>query len=279
MEPDRRDGMDWYPLDALPDPMAAYCRAGLDAYRAGLPAAVHFQQPGDAIEYGPDGVDRTRLLAGPPVGEAELPYRLRVFAERAIGRIAQASEVSWGPDRQPGTEAHRSRRRHLVPEAARSPPRPVAADAEARAVVVTVLPGRPLHGIVLDPADGARIQHGLGRLASALHRSAPERPADSATARRHAGTIKPHLEGARPYLSDGDQDLVLALAGTYARLPLPSLVPTHGDLQYRNVLLDDDGEPLLLDCERFSRTNSGGLWGVMMETSMRVEAGRGGFGR
>ncbi|WP_327388851.1 hypothetical protein [Streptomyces sp. NBC_01207] len=180
--------MDWYPLDALPDPMAAYCRAGLDAYRAGLPAAVHFQQPGNAIEYGPDGVDRTRLLAGTPVGEVELPYRLRVFAERAIGRIAKASEVSWGPDLQPGTEAHRARRRHLVPEAARSPPRPVAADAEARAVVVTVLPGRPLHGIVLDPADGARIQHGLGRLASALHRSAPERPADSATARRHAGT-------------------------------------------------------------------------------------------
>lgn len=134
-----------------------------------------------------------------------------------------------------------------VPELGPRAPRLVAADTEARAVVVTALSGRPLHGMVLDPAAEARIQHGLGRRASALHRSAPERPADSATA---AGKIKRHVQGARPYRSDGDEDLVLALAGTYARLPLPSFVPTHGDLQYRNVLLDDDGEPLLFDFER-----------------------------
>lgn len=66
MEPDRCDGMGWYPLDALPEPMVAYCRAGLDAYRAGMPAAVHFQRLGDLVEYAPGGVDRTRLLPGPP---------------------------------------------------------------------------------------------------------------------------------------------------------------------------------------------------------------------
>ncbi|MFB6559066.1 NUDIX domain-containing protein [Streptomyces sp. NPDC056400] len=65
-EPDRCDGMGWYPLGALPEPMVAYCRAGLDAYRAGAPAAVHFQQPGDLVEYAADGADRTRLLPGPP---------------------------------------------------------------------------------------------------------------------------------------------------------------------------------------------------------------------
>ncbi|WP_328786520.1 class I SAM-dependent methyltransferase [Streptomyces sp. NBC_00273] len=67
-------------------------RTALDELRPHLgerTATVH------AVEYGPDDVDRARLLAGPPVGEVELPYRLRVFAERAIGRIAQASEVSW----------------------------------------------------------------------------------------------------------------------------------------------------------------------------------------
>ncbi|MEU4949823.1 NUDIX hydrolase [Streptomyces lavendulae] len=95
MEPDRCDGMDWYPLDALPDPMVAYCRAGLDASHAGLPAAVHFQQPGDAIEHRSDGPDRTRLLSGPPVGGVEVPYGLRVFAEQAVGRIVEATQVSW----------------------------------------------------------------------------------------------------------------------------------------------------------------------------------------
>ncbi|MFF0551029.1 phosphotransferase [Streptomyces sp. NPDC004311] len=268
MEPDRCDGMDWYPLDALPDPMVAYCRAGLDAYRAHLPAAVHFQQPGEAIEHRPDGPDRTRLLSGPPAGGVELPHELRVFAEQAVGRIAEATEVSWvrtgsrvwkltGPGggtwylkRHRGAKFHGrevAAYRSWVPVLGARSPRLVAADTEAQAVVVTALHGRPLHGMVLGGADEARIQHSLGRLTCALHCSAPERPADSATA---ADKIKRHLEGARPYLADGDEELVLALASTYAELPLPSLVPTHGDLQYRNVLLDGDGEPLLFDFER-----------------------------
>ncbi|MFD5618885.1 NUDIX domain-containing protein [Streptomyces yangpuensis] len=71
MEPDRCDGMGWYGLDALPAPMVAYCRAGLDAYRAGLPAAVHFQRPGDPVEHrdGEPGPGRTEFLAGPATGE------------------------------------------------------------------------------------------------------------------------------------------------------------------------------------------------------------------
>ncbi|WP_349637129.1 phosphotransferase [Streptomyces sp. RerS4] len=260
--------MDWYPLEALPGPMVAYCRAGLDAYRAGLPAAVHFQQPGDAIEYAPAGPDRTHLLAGPPAGGLELPYRLRAFAEKAIGQIAQAEEVSWvrtgsrvwrltGPGG--GTwylKRHRGAKFHhrevaayqsWVPALGARAPRLVAADTEARAVVVTALSGRPLHGMVLDAAAEARVQHALGRLTSSLHRSAPERPAEAATA---ADKIKRHLEGTRPYLADRDEDLVLALARAYADLSQPVLVPAHGDLQYRNVLLADDGEPQLFDFER-----------------------------
>ncbi|MFE9846574.1 phosphotransferase [Streptomyces goshikiensis] len=268
MEPDRCDGMAWYPLDALPAPMVAYCRAGLDAYRAGLPAAVHFQQPDDTIAYRPDAVDRTRLLAAPPAEETELPHRLRVFAEGAVGRIARVSEVSWvrtgsrvwkltGPGG--GTwylKQHRGPKFHArevaayrawVPVLGSRAPRLVAADTEAQAVIVTALPGRPLHGMVLGAANEARIQRALGALTRALHRSAPERPADAAPA---ADKIKRHLEAARPYLADGDEELVHALAGIYAGLPLPSLVPTHGDLQYRNVLIADDGEPLLIDFER-----------------------------
>ncbi|RKT02948.1 ADP-ribose pyrophosphatase YjhB (NUDIX family) [Streptomyces sp. 3211.6] len=268
MEPDRCDGMDWYPLDTLPDPMVAYCRAGLDAYHAGLPAAVHFQQPGDAIEHRSDGPDRTRLLSGPPVGGMELPYGLRVFAEQAVGRIVEATEVSWvrtgsrvwrltGPGG--GTwylKRHRGEKFHdrevtayrsWVPALGGRAPRLVAADTPARAVVVTALPGHPLHGMVLGAADEARVQQALGRLVGVLHRSAPERPAAAAMA---ADKIKRHLDGARPYLADGDEDLVLALARAYADLPKPTLVPTHGDLQYRNVLLDGDGEPLLFDFER-----------------------------
>ncbi|MCB5166487.1 phosphotransferase [Streptomyces bambusae] len=270
MEPDRCDGMGWYPLDALPGPMVAYCRAGLDAYRAGLPAAVHFQRPGDAVEYVPGAPDRTRLLSGPPAnGGAELPHGLVEFAEQAVGRIARATEVSWvrtgsrvwrltGADggtwylkRHRGAKFHDrevAAYRSWVPALGSRAPRLVAADTAARAVVVSALAGRALHGAVLSAAEEARVQHGLGGLVRALHRSAPEqRPTGSATA---ADKVGRHLERARPYLADGDEDLVRALAGCYADLPEPVLVPTHGDLQYRNVLLADDGRPQLIDFER-----------------------------
>lgn len=60
-EPDRCDAMEWAPLDALPDGMVAYCRAGLDAYRAGARLAIHFQSPGDAVAHVP-GAGRLRLV-------------------------------------------------------------------------------------------------------------------------------------------------------------------------------------------------------------------------
>ncbi|MEV0449952.1 NUDIX domain-containing protein [Streptomyces sp. NPDC050600] len=69
MEPAVCDGMDWFPLDALPEPIVAYCRAGLDAYRAGSRIAVHFQEPGDPVAYH-SAFDRLCLVpgleAGPP---------------------------------------------------------------------------------------------------------------------------------------------------------------------------------------------------------------------
>ncbi|TXS57983.1 NUDIX hydrolase [Streptomyces sp. t39] len=63
-EPHVCDAMGFFPLDALPDPMVAYCRAGLDAYRAGAGVALHFQEPGDPIAHDP-ALQRLRLVAGP----------------------------------------------------------------------------------------------------------------------------------------------------------------------------------------------------------------------
>ncbi|MGW6574178.1 NUDIX domain-containing protein [Streptomyces sp. NPDC054945] len=270
-EPDRCDGMGWYPLDALPEPMVAYCRAGLDAYRAGMPAAVHFQRLGDLVEYTAEGADRTRLLPGPPPpppGGADLPDPLRVFAERAVGRIVRTTDVSWpraggrvwrltgsgggtwylkhhsGPrfhDRE--VAAYRT----WAPGLGRQVPRLVACDPVARAVVITALAGRSPHGMDLDPATEVRLQQGLGRLAAALHGARPERPAGPSSA---ADTVKRQLEEAREHLAAGDEELVRALARAYEELPPPVLVPTHGDLQYRNVLLTDNGEVRFFDFER-----------------------------
>ncbi|MER6095967.1 NUDIX domain-containing protein [Streptomyces sp. NPDC001728] len=63
MEREVCDGMGWFAFDAMPEPMVAYCRAGIDAYRAGARVAVHFQEPGDLIGYDPK-MDRVRLVPG-----------------------------------------------------------------------------------------------------------------------------------------------------------------------------------------------------------------------
>jgi SAM-dependent methyltransferase len=61
-EPDKCAGIDWYPLDALPDDLVAYCRAGFDAYRAGDRFVLHLHQPGDPIGYDPKGPARAVAL-------------------------------------------------------------------------------------------------------------------------------------------------------------------------------------------------------------------------
>ncbi|HEY5833792.1 methyltransferase domain-containing protein [Streptomyces sp.] len=62
-EPGKCSELGWYPLDALPDDMVAYCRAGLDAYRAGLPFLLHLHEKGDGIAYDPAGPHRAVPLS------------------------------------------------------------------------------------------------------------------------------------------------------------------------------------------------------------------------
>lgn len=66
-EPHLCGGMDRFPLAALPDDMAAYRRAGPDAYRRGAPVAVHFQHPGDPVAHGP-GAGRLHIVPSGPGG-------------------------------------------------------------------------------------------------------------------------------------------------------------------------------------------------------------------
>jgi ADP-ribose pyrophosphatase YjhB (NUDIX family) len=66
-EPDKCSGIGWYPLDDLPQDMVAYCRAGLDAYRAGVRFLTHLHESGDTIAYDAAGPDRAVPLAPPAV--------------------------------------------------------------------------------------------------------------------------------------------------------------------------------------------------------------------
>ncbi|WP_250305071.1 phosphotransferase [Streptomyces sp. A 4/2] len=257
-EPDVCDAMDWAPLTALPAQMVAYCRAGLDAYSAGAPLAVHFQLPGDSIAFDP-GADRLRLV--PDVtgqASAARPDAAVVqFAERAVGRIAQWTDTSWAREEsrvwrvhgvQSGTwyvKVHQSERFHgrevrglrtWAPELGAAAPRLVAADETLRAVVLTAVPGRPLHGAVLAPDRERVVFQRIGALARRIHQSSPPRPAPAGSGPAVAKADR-HLAGARSHLLPGDEEFVRDLVRQAEDLQPLEWVETHGDFQLRNILL------------------------------------------
>ncbi len=198
-EPALCDGMDWFGWEALPKPMVAYCRAGLDAYRAGARLAVHFQQPGDSIAYDP-AVDRLQLIPNALApGDAALPEEaVRVFAEQAVGRIAQWTDSSWPREESQVWRAtggrgggwyvkrHQDERfhgrevaalRHWVPALGARAPRLVAAESAHRTVVLTELAGRPLHGETLSAEVERDVHRQVGELTARYHQAAPASPA------------------------------------------------------------------------------------------------------
>ncbi|MFJ3818769.1 NUDIX domain-containing protein [Streptomyces sp. NPDC090056] len=91
MEPEVCDGMGWFPLGAPPEPMVAYCRAGLDAYRSGGGVALHFQEPGDPIAHTPD-TDRLHLVPATESFGSRTGWEVR---QRAAG--SPAGRTRRGP--------------------------------------------------------------------------------------------------------------------------------------------------------------------------------------
>ncbi|MGW2955883.1 phosphotransferase [Streptomyces eurythermus] len=268
MEPEVCDAMGWFAFDELPEPMVANCRAGLDAYRAGAPMGVHFQEPGDPIAYDP-ALDRLVMVSGPGSHDTGPQGAVRAFAERAVGPIIGWTDVSWAREesrvwRAHGAEGgewyvkiHQNQRFHhrevaalrgWVPALGATAPRLVAVDAALRAVVLTAVGGRPLHGAVHPPEKQSWIFRRIGQLAAAIHTSAPPRPAADGLP---LAKLERHLAGALPHLAPGEQKFIRATAERAAgRAPLMA-VPTHGDFQLRNLRWDETtGTLYVIDFER-----------------------------
>ncbi|MFD5586696.1 hypothetical protein ACFWII_23235 [Streptomyces sp. NPDC127063] len=104
----------------------------------------------------------------------------------------------------------------------------MATDERLRAVVLTAVGGRSLHGATYAPEQQQRIFHRIGQLAAAIHTSAAPRPAAGALP---LGKLGRHLDGARAHLAPGDADFIRATAEKATGLPALEAVPTHGDLQ------------------------------------------------
>ncbi|MGX1541283.1 phosphotransferase [Streptomyces adustus] len=256
-EPDVCDAMDWAPLDALPAGMVAYCRAGLDAYSVGARLAVHFQLPGDAIAFDPD-TDRLRIVPDVPArASADCPDAAVVgFAQRAVGRITAWTDASWARESsrvwrvhgvQGGTwyvKVHQNDKFHgrevrglrtWAPALGAAAPRLVAADETLRAVVLTAVPGRPLHGMVLAPRQERAVFHRIGALARRIHQSRTPRPAPPGSGPAIAKADR-QLAAARSHLRAGDEEFIRDLVRQAEHLQPPEWVETHGDFQLRNIL-------------------------------------------
>ncbi|MER8119072.1 hypothetical protein [Streptomyces sp. NPDC094031] len=108
------------------------------------------------------------------------------FTERAVGRISRWTDTSWARESsrvwradgaQGGTwyvKVHQNPRFHdrevrglrtWAPALGAAAPRLVAADEVLRAVVITAVPGRPLHGVVLAPERERAVFRRIGALA------------------------------------------------------------------------------------------------------------------
>ncbi|MFE5243679.1 MULTISPECIES: trifunctional class I SAM-dependent methyltransferase/NUDIX hydrolase/VOC family protein [unclassified Streptomyces] len=89
-EPDKCSELAWFPLDALPDDMVAYCRAALDGYRAQERFLIHWHEDGDPVAHAPSGPRRVVPLpvAGPRTGRVH-------HIELWVPDLAQA-EAEWG---------------------------------------------------------------------------------------------------------------------------------------------------------------------------------------
>lgn len=270
MEPEKCDAMGWFPLDALPEPMVAYCRAGLDAYRAGARIALHFQEPDDPISYDPEA-DRLHIVPAPNATARQPEDRVRDFVERAVGRITDWTDASWARENSRVWRAHgaaggvwfvkvhqndrfhtRETRalRSWVPALGAAGPRLVAADPELRAAVLTAVDGRSLHGAVLTPDEEREVFRAIGELAARIHACAPPPTEPTAASTDPYAKLERHLEAARPHLEPGDEEYVRWVAEHTRLLPPLDAVVTHGDLQLRNLLLAGDGTLRVIDFER-----------------------------
>ncbi|MFE5162674.1 phosphotransferase enzyme family protein [Streptomyces sp. NPDC056697] len=197
------------------------------------------------------------------------PEEVRQLAEQAVGPIATWTDTSWDRDssrvwRADGAQTgvwyvkiHQNTRFHhrevdayrgWVPSLGTATPTLVTADSALRAVVITAVPGRPLHGIAHPPEQQQPLFHQIGALAAAIHRSAAPLPADEGVPA--LAKVERHLEAARPYLHPGDEEFIRQIVARAEDVPPLDRVPTHGDFHLRNLLLDDNGSLAVVDFER-----------------------------
>jgi aminoglycoside phosphotransferase (APT) family kinase protein len=206
-------------------------------------------------------------------GTGELPGPLAELARRAAGEIVAVVDRSWPRDNSAVWEVrsgcgsswfvkqHPSQRLHgrevsayrhwtAALGIARAPAL-AAVDSRMLAIVVTGLPGQVVRDLRLGAGDEREAHRQAGVLLRRLHEIAVAR-AGHESIDRIAGRVDEHLRGAAGLLAPAETALVRRCAAELAAIaPQLPAVPTHGDVQPRNMLWDPATRQLaLIDFER-----------------------------
>lgn len=124
-------------------------------------------------------------------------------------------------------------------------------DSDARAIVMSGLSGRIIKTLALDVTDEREVYRQLGELVRRLHEAVP-RQDDLAGVGRVTDRVEEHLRRASGLVDAADAALVRRHAACLADIAslLPAM-PSHGDLQPRNVIWDGTRRIVaLIDFER-----------------------------
>ncbi|MBM7442131.1 trifunctional class I SAM-dependent methyltransferase/NUDIX hydrolase/VOC family protein [Streptomyces sp. HB132] len=179
-EPDKCSELAWYPLDALPDDMVAYCREGLDGYRAGQRFLIHWHEDADTVAYAPRGTRRAVPLpvSAAPTGRLHhlrLPVPDLAVADAEwgwlLGRLGHVPYQRWAQGR-----SWRHGDSHVAVEHAPVPPGDGNGNGDAprpgtgrpafhvrdRATLDALVADAPAHGWRPLPPDGRAAADGSG---------------------------------------------------------------------------------------------------------------------
>jgi tRNA A-37 threonylcarbamoyl transferase component Bud32 len=195
----------------------------------------------------------------PGISTLVWPAGLADFATRSLGPCSLVADLSWPYE---GSEVYRIRDAggadHVLKRVindrfygmevagyrwapalgAGRAPRLEAADPALRAVIVSFLPGAPMLGAI-DPDTELHAYRQVGRLLALLHGAAPP-SRDTAVLERLLERSEQQLSKAAAELSPAQQKLARRAASLLTEIgPQLRAVPTHGDLQPRNQLLDN----------------------------------------
>ncbi|MGW6520990.1 hypothetical protein [Streptomyces sp. NPDC054962] len=186
------------------------------------------------------------------------PEEVRQLAEQAVGPIVTWTDASWDRDSSRVRRADGAREgiwyvkiqqnarfhhrevdayRSWVPSLGTATPTLVTADRTLRAVAVTAVAGRPLHGIAHPSEQQQLLFHQIGALAAAIHRSAAPLPAEEGVPA--FVKVERHLEAARPNLQPGDEEFIRQIPAHAEDVPddLEALTRRPRDLARPHVRL------------------------------------------